>query len=243
MCSGRASWTVELAAGQRRPRRGRWPPRPGRGRRGGRAGRSQRAGLDAVDDDGRRADALDLGAHRVQEVAQVDDLGLAGRVVEHRGALGVDGGHDDVLGGADARELERDVGAPQPRRRAPRGSRGAARTARRGPRGRAGACRSGGARSRRRRAGTPGPGRSGRAAGRAPRSTPGSARPARRAPPARCSAELGRAAAGRGARGSRRSERTPTAPSRSLMMRDVGDARARCRARRCPRPGWSPPSA
>ena len=39
-------------------------------------------------------------------VAQVGDLGLAGRVVDHRRALGVHGGREDVLGGADAGELE-----------------------------------------------------------------------------------------------------------------------------------------
>ena len=68
----------------------------------------------AVHGDDRRADALDLRAHADQEVAQVDDLGLAGRVVERRRPLGQRGRHDDVLGRTDARELERDVGAPQP---------------------------------------------------------------------------------------------------------------------------------
>ena len=73
----------------------------------------QFAGLDAVDDQRGRADALDLGTHADEEVAQVGDLGLAGRVVDHRGALGVHRGGEDVLGGADAGELERDVGAVQ----------------------------------------------------------------------------------------------------------------------------------
>ena len=49
-----------------------------------------------------------------QHLAQVADLGLAGRVVDDRRALGVHGRRQDVLGGADARELERDVGAEQP---------------------------------------------------------------------------------------------------------------------------------
>ena len=59
------------------------------------------------------ADAVDVGAHRDEEVAQVDDLGLAGRVVDRRGPLGVHRRHQHVLGGADAREVERDVGAVQ----------------------------------------------------------------------------------------------------------------------------------
>ena len=58
-------------------------------------------------DDGRPG-ALDLGAHLVEEVGEVHDLGLARRVVDRRRALGEDGGHHEVLGGAHAREGERD---------------------------------------------------------------------------------------------------------------------------------------
>ena len=73
----------------------------------------QRTGLDAVHDQRRRSDALDVGAHRRQHRAQVGDLRLARRVVDDGRALGVHGRGEDVLGGADARELERDVGAVQ----------------------------------------------------------------------------------------------------------------------------------
>ena len=44
----------------------------------------------------------ELRAHRAQAADQIDDLGLAGGVLEHRGALGERRGHDDVLGRADA---------------------------------------------------------------------------------------------------------------------------------------------
>ena len=76
---------------------------------------------------------VDLGAHAVEEVAEVGDLGLAGRVVDDRGALGEHRGHDDVLGGADARELEQDVGAEELVGAWPRCSRAGARTWRRAP--------------------------------------------------------------------------------------------------------------
>ena len=69
--------------------------------------------LDAFDLDRRRARADDLRAHAVEERREVGDLGLAGRVVDDGRALGQHGGHEDVLGRADARELEQDAGADQ----------------------------------------------------------------------------------------------------------------------------------
>ena len=51
---------------------------------------------------------------RDQELAQVGDLGFAGRVVDRRAPVGEHGGGHEVLGRADARELEGDVGAVQP---------------------------------------------------------------------------------------------------------------------------------
>ena len=47
-------------------------------------------------------------AHLVEHRSQVDDLGLASRVVDHGLALCAHRGHNEVLGGADARKLERD---------------------------------------------------------------------------------------------------------------------------------------
>ena len=89
---------------------------------GQRADREEGARLDAVADDGvldgvqlgdaldlddGRAGAGDLGAHLVEEVGEVDDLGLARGVVDGGGALGEHRGHHEVLGGADAGERQR----------------------------------------------------------------------------------------------------------------------------------------
>ena len=76
-------------------------------------GGAQRTGLHTVDDDRRRAGTLDVGAHRAQHGAQVGDLRLAGRVVDDRRPLGVHRRSEDVLGGPDAGELERDIGPVQ----------------------------------------------------------------------------------------------------------------------------------
>ena len=51
---------------------------------------------------------------RFSIVGEVGDLGLAGRVLDHGLALGQHRGGEQVLGGADARELEHDPGAGQP---------------------------------------------------------------------------------------------------------------------------------
>ena len=72
--------------------------------------------LDTFDRDRRRARAEDVRAHAVEERGEVGDLGLAGRVVDDGRALGAHGRHQDVLGRADARELEQDAGADQLRR-------------------------------------------------------------------------------------------------------------------------------
>ena len=69
--------------------------------------------LHALDGHDGRACADDLGTHLVEHVGKVDDLGLAGSVVDNRGALCAHGSHDEVLGGAHAREFERDGGAVQ----------------------------------------------------------------------------------------------------------------------------------
>ena len=72
--------------------------------------------IDADDLERRRADAADLGAHRDEHLAQVDDLRLARRVVYERGAFGHDRGHHDVLGRPDAREVQPDLRPRQLRR-------------------------------------------------------------------------------------------------------------------------------
>ena len=72
--------------------------------------------LDAFDLDRRRARADDVRAHAVEERGEVGDLGLARRVLDHRRALGEHRRVQEVLGGADARELEHDTRAVQQRR-------------------------------------------------------------------------------------------------------------------------------
>ena len=59
-----------------------------------------------------RADAVDARAHLDEHPAEVDDLGLARGVVDDGDAVGEHRGHQHVLGGADAREVE-----PAPGRR------------------------------------------------------------------------------------------------------------------------------
>ena len=67
--------------------------------------------LDAHDLDGRCARADHLRAHAVQHRRELDDLGLARRVLDHGGALGEHRGRQQVLGGAVAREVEHDARA------------------------------------------------------------------------------------------------------------------------------------
>ena len=95
---------------------------------GGGGGDHQRARLDLVGNDGVggavqvlhaphpdhvRARATNLRAHAVEEVGQVHDVGLLGRVVDHRGALGPGGGQQHVDGAADSDHIEEYVVAHQ----------------------------------------------------------------------------------------------------------------------------------
>ncbi len=70
-------------------------------------------GLSALHVDRAGAGALDDRPHATQEVAQVDDLRLSGRVLDDRLALGGGGRHEQVLGGADAGVVERHGGPAQ----------------------------------------------------------------------------------------------------------------------------------
>jgi hypothetical protein len=75
-----------------------------------------REAVHALDLDRRRAGPVDPRSHRGKEVHEVDDLGLARRVLDHGGAAGSHGRHQEVLGGTDARIVERGHGAAQPLR-------------------------------------------------------------------------------------------------------------------------------
>ncbi len=70
--------------------------------------------LDALDADPRRARALDLGAHGVEQIRQIQHLGLAGAVFQDGFALGQGGGHQDVFGAGDGDLLEDNLRAVQP---------------------------------------------------------------------------------------------------------------------------------
>ena len=72
----------------------------------------------ALDGHDRRTGADNLGAHFVEHVGEIDDLGLAGGIVDNRGALCAHRGHDEVLGRTDTGKLERDGGTAQALRRA-----------------------------------------------------------------------------------------------------------------------------
>ena len=67
----------------------------------------------AFDSHDGRTGAYNLGAHLVEHVGEIDNLGLAGGIVDNRGALCAHRGHDEVLGRTDAGELERDGGTAQ----------------------------------------------------------------------------------------------------------------------------------
>ena len=75
------------------------------------SGRMQ--GGDSLDGEEVGADARDLGAHLVEHLAELLDVGLAGGVVDGGGALGEDGGHDDVGGAGDAGFIQEHVGAAE----------------------------------------------------------------------------------------------------------------------------------
>ncbi len=70
--------------------------------------------LDALDSDRRAPRPQHVCPHTVEESGQVGDLGLAGGVVDDRGPLGQDRGHERVLRGTHAGELEQDPGAVEP---------------------------------------------------------------------------------------------------------------------------------
>ena len=69
--------------------------------------------LDAIDDDGVGTSALDLAAHGVDEVGQVDHFRLARGVLQHAAALGQGSGHHDVLGTGHADGVEEEVRTAQ----------------------------------------------------------------------------------------------------------------------------------
>jgi hypothetical protein len=75
---------------------------------------SIRSGLDPANGEVRAADAIDLRAHRLQQVAQVDDFRLARGVEQLALPLGEDRGHDRVLGRADRYHREAVIAAAQP---------------------------------------------------------------------------------------------------------------------------------
>ena len=58
--------------------------------------------------------AHDVGAHGVEEVGQVHDVGLLGGVFNHRHTLGQHGGQHDVHGGPHGYDVQIDVGALHP---------------------------------------------------------------------------------------------------------------------------------
>ncbi len=72
------------------------------------AGAAQRA--HAVDDDAVGAGAGDLRAHAVEEVGEIDHLGLARGVLEHRRALGQRRGHHQVLGAGHGDQVHHQLG-------------------------------------------------------------------------------------------------------------------------------------
>ncbi len=69
--------------------------------------------FDPVDDPGQLGGPADAGPVRDEHLAQVDDLGLPGHVVDDGGALGQDGRHQEVLGRSSRREVEPEVGAAE----------------------------------------------------------------------------------------------------------------------------------
>ena len=123
--------------------------------------------VDTLDGDGRGAGAGDLGAHLVQQHGQVDDLRLPGGVVDHRGAVGENRRHQDVLGGADAGEVQPDRGAAQHVGAADHLAVLDVHGGAHRPQARTGACPAAGNRSRRRPAARPPPAGSGPSAARA----------------------------------------------------------------------------
>ena len=178
--------------------------------------------VDPLDLDARGARPGDPGPHGVEEVGQVPHLGLAGGVLDDGGPLGQHRGHQHVVGAGVAGVLEHHPVAHQPGHRRHRRVDPALDVA--VGRGERGAHRlegvevhvdRAGGRSRRRRAGTPWPSRTGPAAVRGPPPRPASSPPARRGPRGRSSAGVVTTSSS-GVRPRRTS--TPMAPSSSPMM-------------------------
>ena len=67
----------------------------------------------ALDGEQVGTDARNLGTHRIEHLAELLDVGLAGGVVDGGGALGEDGSHDDVGCTRHAGFVEEHVGALQ----------------------------------------------------------------------------------------------------------------------------------
>ena len=70
--------------------------------------------LDAADAHPVGAGAFDVGAHRDEAAREIDDLGLARGIDEHRLAAGQGRGHHHVLGRADRDDGEDHLGADEP---------------------------------------------------------------------------------------------------------------------------------
>ena len=58
--------------------------------------------------------AADVGAHGVEEVGEIDDVRLLGRVFDHGVSLRQNGGHHDVHGRAHGNHIQIDAGAVEP---------------------------------------------------------------------------------------------------------------------------------
>ena len=69
--------------------------------------------VDPFDGDGGGTRTEDVRTHAIEERREIGDLGLARCVVDDGGALGERRGHEHVLGGGDAREVEDDARAEQ----------------------------------------------------------------------------------------------------------------------------------
>jgi hypothetical protein len=69
--------------------------------------------LDAVDDDLVRARAANTRTERVEEIGEIDDLGLARGILEHCLALGEHRGHHQILGARHGDGIEHEPSTPQ----------------------------------------------------------------------------------------------------------------------------------
>ena len=70
--------------------------------------------LHAADFDGVGSGAPDVPAHGVEEVGQIHDVGLLGRVFNHGVPLCQNRGHHDIHGGAHGDHIQIDIGAGEP---------------------------------------------------------------------------------------------------------------------------------